>query len=66
MLERSRKILKRIVSGSQDSNASEDLKQEKKFNPRTRKDADEMSDKEKMDAGYKGNTYTINGMDGDF
>jgi len=25
-----------------------------------------MSDKEKMDAGYKGNTYTINGMDGDF
>jgi len=25
-----------------------------------------MSDKEKMDAGYKGKTYTINGMDGDF
>ena len=41
-------------------------KQEKKFNPRTRKDAEEMSDKEKMDAGYKGKTFTINGMDGDF
>ena len=66
MLGRSLKTLKRLVSGSQDSNASEDSKQEKKFNPRTRKDADEMSDKEKMDAGYKGNTYTINGMDGDF
>ncbi len=66
MLERSLKILKRIVSGSQGSNASEDSKQAKKFNPRTRKDADQMSDKEKMDAGYKGKTYTINGMDGDF
>jgi len=31
MLERSLKILKRIVSGSQDSNALEDLKLEKKF-----------------------------------
>ena len=66
MLERSLKILKRIVSGFQDSNASEVSKQEKKFNPRTRKDAEEMSDKEKMDAGYKGKTFTINGMDGDF
>jgi len=25
-----------------------------------------MSDKEKMDAGYKGKTFTINGIDGDF
>ena len=66
MLERSRKILKRIVSGFQGSKPLEVSKQEKKFNPRTRKDADEMSDKEKMDAGYKGKTYTINGMDGDF
>ena len=54
MLERSRKILKRIVSGSQDSKPLEVSKQEKKFNPRTRKDAEEMSDKENMDAGYKG------------
>ena len=66
MLELSRKILRRIVSGFQGSNASEVSKQEKKFNPRTRKDAEEMSDKEKMDAGYKGKTFTINGMDGDF
>lgn len=66
MLERSRKILKRIVSGFQGSKPLEVSKQEKKFNPRTRKDAEEMSDKEKMDAGYKGKTFTINGMDGDF
>mgnify|MGYP001174338593 FL=1 len=66
MLERSLKILKRIVSGSQDSNASEVSKQEKKFNPRERKDGDKMTDKEKMDEGYKGKTFTINGIDGDF
>lgn len=66
MLEQSRKILKRIVSGFQGSKPLEVSKQEKKFNPRTRKDAEEMSDKEKMDAGYKGKTFTINGMDGDF
>ncbi len=66
MLERSLKILKRIVSGSQDSSASEVSKQEKKFNPRERKDGDKMTDVEKMDEGYKGKTYTINGIDGDF
>ena len=66
MLKHSLKILKRIVSGSQDSNASEVSKQEKKFNPRERKDGDKMTDKEKMDEGYKGKTFTINGIDGDF
>ena len=66
MLGQSLKILKRIVSGSQDSNASEVSKQEKKFNPRERKDGDKMTDKEKMDEGYKGKTFTINGIDGDF
>ena len=50
MLERSRKILKRIVSGFQGSSASEVSKQEKKFNPRERKDGDKMTDIEKMEA----------------
>ena len=66
MLERSRKILKRIVSGFQGSNASEVSKQEKKFNPRERKGGEKMTDIEKMDEGYKGKTFTINGIDGDF
>ena len=66
MLELGRKILKRIVSGSQDSNALEDSKQEKKFNPRERKGGEKMTDIEKMDEGYKGKTFTINGIDGDF
>ena len=66
MLERSRKILKRIVSGFQGSNASEVSKQEKKFNPRERIDGKNLTDVEKMDKGYKGKTFTINGLDGDF
>lgn len=66
MLEQSLKILKRIVSGSQDSKPSEDLKPEKKFNHKERIDGEEMSDQEKMDAGFKGDTYTINGIEGDF
>ena len=66
MLGLSRKILKRIVSGFQDSKPLEVSKQEKKFNPRERKDGDKMTDVEKMDQGYKGSTYTINGIDGDF
>lgn len=37
-----------------------------KFNPKKRKDSDKMSDKEKMDKGYNGSTYTINGIDNDF
>jgi len=66
MLELSRKILRRIVSGFQGSNASEVSKQEKKFNPRERKGGDKMTEKQKMDEGYKGKTFTINGIDGDF
>ena len=66
MLERSLKILKRIVSGFQGSNASEVSKQEKKFNPRERIDGKNLTDVEKMDKGYKGKTFTINGLDGDF
>lgn len=66
MLEQSLKILKRIVSGSQDSKPLEDSKPEKKFNHKERIDGEGMSDQEKMDAGFKGDTYTINGIEGDF
>ena len=52
--------------GSQDSKPSEDLNQEKKFNHRVRKDAGQKSDKEKMDEGFNGKTFTINGIEGDF
>ena len=38
----------------------------KKFNHRVRKDGEKMSDKEKMDKGFNGKTYSINGLEWDF
>ena len=38
----------------------------KKFNPAKRINSDKLSDKEKMDEGFNGKTYTINGRDVDF
>tara|TARA_B100000900_G_scaffold128882_1_gene108945 strand:+ start:503 stop:643 length:141 start_codon:yes stop_codon:yes gene_type:complete len=37
-----------------------------KFNHKKRKDGETMSDKEKMDKGFNGKTYSINGIEGDF
>ena len=39
---------------------------QKKFNPTKRVDSDNLSDKEKMDKGFNGKTYSINGIDVDF
>jgi hypothetical protein len=38
----------------------------KKFNHKVRKDSENMTDIEKMDKGFNGKTYTINGLDNDF
>ncbi len=38
----------------------------KKFNHRQRIDGDKLTDKEKMDKGFNGKTYTINGIEYDF
>ena len=37
-----------------------------KFNHRVRKDAESLTDKEKMDKGFNGKTYSINGIEYDF
>ena len=44
---------------------AEEQKQ-KKFNPWKRINSDKMTDIEKMDKGFNGKTYRINGMDVDF
>jgi hypothetical protein len=44
----------------------EDELKPKKFNPWKRIDSDKMSDIEKMDKGFNGKTYSINGIDVDF
>ena len=38
----------------------------KKFNPKERIDSEKDSDKDKMDKGFNGKTYTINGIEYDF
>ena len=38
----------------------------KKLNHRVRKDSENMSDKEKMDKGFNGKTYSVNGIEYDF
>ena len=37
-----------------------------KFNHKVRKDSEEMTDKEKMDKGFNGKSYSIYGIDVDF
>ena len=37
-----------------------------KFNHRVRKDSENMTDKEKMDKGFNGKTYSVNGIEYDF
>jgi len=44
----------------------EQAKPPPKFNHRVRKDSDKMTDKEKMDKGFNGKTYSINGIEYDF
>ena len=38
----------------------------KRFVPNQRVKSDEMTDQEKMDQGFNGSTYTLNGRDVDF
>ena len=38
----------------------------KKFDPNIRIDSEGLSEKEKMDKGFNGKTYTINGIEYDF
>tara|TARA_Y100001958_G_scaffold141165_1_gene116365 strand:+ start:469 stop:657 length:189 start_codon:yes stop_codon:yes gene_type:complete len=46
--------------------SAEEEQKRKKFDPRTRIGNEKMSDKEKMDKGFNGSTYSINGRDVDF
>ena len=46
--------------------SAEEEQKQKKFNPWKRINSDKMTDIEKMDKGFNGKTYSINGMDVDF
>ena len=44
----------------------EEEPKQKKFNPWVRINSENMTDKEKMNKGFNGKTYSINGIDVDF
>ena len=44
----------------------EEEPKQKKFNPWVRINSENMTDKEKMDKGFNGKSYVINGIEYDF
>lgn len=42
------------------------VKKAREFSPYERKNGEKMSNIEKMDQGFNGSTYTVNGIDIDF
>ena len=46
--------------------SAEEEPKQKKFNPWVRINSENMCDREKMDKGFNGKTYSINGIDVDF
>ena len=63
MIEKLKKLFKKIDEEQKKPPQKSDLKD---FNTRIRIDSEKMSDVEKMDRGFNGRTYTINGIEGDF
>lgn len=63
MIKALKKLFKKIDEEQRKPPPKSDLKD---FNVRIRKDSEKMSDVEKMDRGFNGKTYTINGIEGDF
>lgn len=63
MIDKLKRLFKKIDEEQKKSPEKSNLKQ---FNHRIRVDSDKMSDKEKMDKGFNGKTFTINGIEGDF
>ena len=63
MIEKLKKLFKKIDEEQKKPPQKSDLKD---FNTRIRIDSEKMSDVEKLDRGFNGKTYTINGIEGDF
>ena len=59
-------LLSALMSNLPFVQSVEEEQKQKKFNPSKRIYSDKLSDKEKMDKGFNGKTYSINGRDVDF
>ena len=60
------KFLRKLFGESQNFEDEASATPKKKFNPKQRIDAEKDSEKDKMDKGFNGKTYTINGIEYDF
>ncbi len=60
------KFLRKLFRESQNFEDEASATPKKKFNPKQRIDAEKDSEKDKMDKGFNGKTYTINGIEYDF
>ena len=65
-LKRKPSLKEVLKKPAEETKALQEMGAIKKFNHRVRKDSENMSDKEKMDKGFNGKTYTINGIEYDF
>lgn len=61
-----REKFKVLEKPAEETEALQEMGVIKKFDYRVRKDSESMSDKEKMDKGFNGKTYSNNGLDWDF
>lgn len=59
-------MIRKWLQARRDKQTHERRMEQMKKNPYRRVDSEKMTELEKMDQGFNGNTYTVNGIEVDF
>jgi hypothetical protein len=59
-------VIRKWLQARRDKQTHERRMEQMKKNPYRRVDSENMTELEKMDQGFNGNTYTVNGIEVDF
>ena len=59
-------MIRKWLQARRDKQTHERRMEQMKKNPYRRVDSENMTELEKMDQGFNGNTYTVNGIEVDF
>ena len=59
-------MIRKWLQARRDKQTHERRMEQMRKNPYKRVDSDNMTEVDKMDQGFKGNTYTVNGIEVDF
>ena len=59
-------MIRKWLQARRDKQTHERRMEQMKKNPYKRVDSEKMTELEKMDQGFNGNTYTVNGIEVDF